>query len=260
MPDTQQINKAALRLQEAAATYVPCAPVRDLIGDTDLEAAYAVQQINNNLRAELGTLIGRKIGLTSPAVQKQLGVDQPDYGAMFDDMLVFNRGSIAMADVMQPKVEAEIAMVLRSDLNGQNISMDEVRNAVEYATPCIEIAGSRIADWNIKITDTIADNASASHFVLGSQRMSLDDFDPAKVEMSMYKNGEQVSAGTGADCMGSPLISLHWLANTMVAAGTPLQAGQIVLTGALGPMANAQAGDEVWAAITGFEDISVNFT
>lgn len=260
MAAPEVIAQAATRLMKAAATHTTCPPVRDLIGETDLEAAYEVQQVVNQAREQRGgKVIGRKIGLTSLAVQKQIGVDQPDYGAMFEDMLVPDGGSLAMADVMQPKAETEIAFVLKADLNEGPYTMEQVTAAVDYAVACIEIAGSRVADWNIRITDTIADNASASHFVLGEQRLTLADFDPAAVSMTMHKNGEEVSSGTGADCMGSPLISLHWLAGAMLKAGTPLRAGDVVLSGALGPMAGAEAGDSITANIDAFDPISVSF-
>lgn len=261
MHNPEFIEQAAQRLLDAAQTHTPCAPVRELIGADDIAAAYQVQQLVNQHREQGGALlVGRKIGLTSPAVQKQLGVNQPDYGAMYNTMQVRNGGSLPMAETMQPKAEAEIAFVLKADIATANPSMEAVAGAVEYGVACIEIAGSRVENWNIRIADTIADNASASHYVLGETKRPINEIDLTGCTMRLLKNGEEASTGTGAACLGSPLIALQWLANAMVEAGTPLKAGQLVLSGALGPMVNAQAGDTIEAHIEGFDPVQVRFT
>lgn len=253
-------KEAAARLMEAAKSGEACPPVRDLLGITDLPMAYGAQNIISHARMESGArLVGRKVGLTSLAVQKQLGVDQPDFGMLFDDMEVMHDGIIPWADLMQPKVEAEIAFVMKKDLPNTSITMSELISSIDYALASLEIVGSRIENWNIRITDTIADNASASHFVLGHRPITLEQVDLLTCKMVMKKNGEQVSEGTGADCMGSPLNATLWLARTMAQLGNPLQAGDIVLSGALGPMASVEPGDKVTAVFDTFGEVSVQF-
>lgn len=258
--ENSNLEDIAKVLRDAAAQKVSCNPIRDIIGVTDLAKAYEIQAINSKLRIEGGArVVGSKIGLTSVAVQRQLGVDQPDYGLLFDDMEVLNGGEISCGELMQPKVEAEIAFVLKKDLNATSITTTEMLSAIDYAVASIEIVGSRIKDWNIKITDTIADNASASHFVIGHRPVRLENIDLINCEMSMYKNGEKVSHGTGAACLGSPINACIWLAQTMAAHGSPLKAGEVILSGALGPMSAVGPGDQVKAVIEGLGEVSVSF-
>lgn len=247
-------------LRQAEESKNPCSPVRKIIGIENVAAAYEIQNINNDLRLENGgRIVGRKIGLTSKAVQKQLGVDQPDYGALFHDMEVLNGGMIPWNETMQPKVEAEIAFILSKDLPSADIGVIDILGAIDYALVSLEIVGSRIENWNIKITDTIADNASASHFVLGHQPMKLNQIDLINCKMAMTRNGDLVSEGTGSACLGSPINATLWLAQTMAELGTPLKAGDLVLSGALGAMAKVEAGDLVSASIDGLGTVSVFF-
>jgi 2-keto-4-pentenoate hydratase len=253
------IEAAAARLRDAQTQGVPCEPVRTLIGDADIAAAYQVQQINNALRiAQGGVVVGQKIGLTSLAVQKQLGVDQPDFGLLFADTEVKNGGSLLASVILQPKAEAEIAFVMKSDLTGE-ITESAVINAIDYAVGAIEIVGSRVLNWDIRITDTVADNASASHFVLGDVKRLVGEVDFAAVKMQLKKNGTLVSEGVGAACLGSPILALNWLAQTFADLGTPLKAGDIVLSGALGPMCAGEAGDTFEAEIEGFGTVTFSF-
>ena len=255
------INVAAERLAEAARTGVPVAPVRELIGRTDVESGYAVQQeIVRRRREAGGVVVGRKIGLTSPAVQCQLGVDQPDFGVLFADMDVSRGVHIPSDRLVQPKVEAEIAFVLGRDLTTGDLDVAQVRDAVDGAVAALEIVDSRIADWNIAITDTIADNASSGLFVLGDQRLRLDEFEPREVTMALYAAGERVAEGTGAACLDNPINALVWLARTAVTFGEPLRAGQIVLSGALGPMVPSPPGSKFHAEIGPFEPITATFS
>lgn len=244
----------------ATATGKPCSPVRTLIGDNDIKSAYKVQHLISQERLSDGkSLVGRKIGLTSLAVQKQLGVDQPDYGMLFNDMEVMHDGELEWKKCMQPKAEAEIAFVLKRDLNSEHLSMAQVMQAIDFAVPCIEIVGSRISNWDIKITDTIADNASASHYVLGHYPRKLKDIDLINCKMKLSCNGEVVSEGKGAACMGSPLNATWWLARVMAQLGQPLRNGDVVLAGALGPMYAATPGSRFEAAIEGLGTVAVNF-
>lgn len=253
------IEAAAARLRDAQTQGVPCEPVRTLIGDADIAAAYQVQQINNAQRiAQGGVVVGQKIGLTSLAVQKQLGVDQPDFGLLFADTEVKNGGRLLASAILQPKAEAEIAFVMKSDLTGE-ITESAVINAIDYAVGAIEIVGSRVLNWDIRITDTVADNASASHFVLGDVKRLVGEVDFAAVKMQLKKNGTLVSEGVGAACLGSPILALQWLAQTFADLGTPLKAGDIVLSGALGPMCAGEAGDTFEAEIEGFGTVTFSF-
>jgi 2-keto-4-pentenoate hydratase len=249
------IYNAAGRLRTASENHTPCSPVRQLIGDTDIEKAYAIQNLNHQHLIQNGyEVVGKKIGLTSLAVQNQLGVNQPDFGLLFDFMMVTNGGSIDYTELLQPKAEAEIAFVLKKDLDSE-ISIQTILDSVDYVVAAIEIVGSRVENWDIRITDTIADNASASHFVLGSEKVSLNDVDLEGCEMVMYKNNEVVSSGLGNACLGNPLNAVLWLAKTMKELGQPMRKNEVILSGALGPMTALNQGDHINATISGFGNV-----
>jgi 2-keto-4-pentenoate hydratase len=256
---TSAIQTAADRLSAAEQTRQPCAPVRDLIG-TDGAHAYQVQRRNAERRVQRGaTIVGAKIGLTSPAVQRQLGVDQPDFGILFDDMEASDAAPIDSTRLLQPRVEAEVAFVLNADLDGPNIDARSARAAVAYAVPALEIVDSRVESWDITFADTVADNASSGMYVLGTQRRTLDQFEPRDVTMEMTVDGAVVSAGSGIDCLGDPLEALAWLARTMRDLGTPLRKDQVVLSGALGPMVTVHPGMSAVANINGLGTVSASF-
>ncbi|MFB7947776.1 2-keto-4-pentenoate hydratase [Kitasatospora phosalacinea] len=251
--DTTPCAAAADRLLAAQADGVPCPPVRDLIGRTDVHAAYAVQQRVVRARTATGDpVVGRKIGLTSPAVQAQLGVDRPDFGVLFASMQYADGAAVPARSVLQPRAEAEIAFVLGADLAEGGLSLAQVRAAVDHAVAAVEICGSRIADWDVSFADTVADNASAGAYVLGTERRRLDGpdaFEPREAVMTMRVDGEEVSAGTGTACLGDPLLALQWLARQARDLGEPLRAGQVVLSGALGPMRAVGPGSTVEAVV-----------
>ncbi len=261
------IGAAVARLATALETRVPCAAVRDLIGTDDLAAAYAVQQGLVQKRLASGaTVVGRKIGATSEAVQNQLGVDQPDFGYLLDDMDVSDDAAssagISMRTLLQPRVEAEVAFRLGRDIDPSDeadITIELVRDAVDVAVPALEIVDSRIDQWDITFTDTVADNASSGLYVVGREGRRLDELEPRDVEMSLTINGEVRSSGNGAACLGDPLEALRWLAVQCHRFGDPLRAGQVVLSGALGPFVPFAAGDRVEASISGFEPLVANF-
>jgi 2-keto-4-pentenoate hydratase len=243
------VAKAADALLEAARTGIACPPVRAFLAEDDIEAAYAVQRLNVGRAVAAGRRVaGRKIGLTSPAVQTQLGVDQPDFGTLFADMGVPEDSEVAAGRLLQPKVEAEVALVLGANLPHLDCTVADVLRATDFALPALEIVDSRIADWDITIVDTVADNA-----------VPLTGLDLRGVRMTMTRGGRAVSSGTGADCLGSPLNSAAWLASTAAALGDPLRAGDIVLTGALGPMAVAAPGDRFEARISDLGTVQVVF-
>ncbi|MEU0426158.1 2-keto-4-pentenoate hydratase [Streptomyces canus] len=255
------VVKAADLLAEAVRAGAPCQPVRDLFDHGgDLETAYAVQQLNVRRALDAGCrIVGRKIGLTSPAVQRQLGVDQPDFGALFADMAVPDGGEVPAGRLLQPKVEAEVALVLGRDLPHGQCTVVDVLRAVDFALPALEIVDSRIADWDISLVDTVADNASCGLYVLGGRPVPLTRVDLRAVTMTMSRNGETASEGTGAACLGSPLNAAVWLASALAERGDPLRAGDLVLTGALGPMAPAAQGDAFEAHISELGSVRVGF-
>lgn len=260
MPDS--FRQAADRLWEAAATSQPCPPVRDLLAvDGAKAAAYRVQQYNiERLQTERGwRLCGRKIGLTSRAVQAQLGVDQPDFGALFAQLAHGDGEEVPIDELLQPRVEAEVALVLERDLDKGAHTVADVLAATAFVLPVLEIVDSRIAGWDITFVDTVADNASAGRFVSGTVPVALDR-DLASIEMRMTVNGEERSRGNGAACLGNPLFAARWLADTMAQMGTPLSAGDIVLTGALGPMTPVSAGDVVEAELSDLGRVSAWFS
>lgn len=260
MSDAKTITQAAEMLRRAAATGEFIAPLRETFPGLDTDAAYAVQKLNTELKIKSGArIVGAKIGLTSPAVQQQLGVDQPDYGVLFDDMGFGEGLPIPLAGLHQPKIEAEVAFVLGRDLDMEKPGLVDVLRAVDFALPALEIVGSRIANWNIKLVDTVADNASSSAFVLGGTPRKLDGLDLRGCAMRMTRDGEVVSSGSGAACLGHPLNAVVWLARTMARHGAPLKAGDLILSGALGPMVAVAAGQTYHAEIDGLGSVTAVF-
>jgi len=253
------IGQAAARLREAYRGG-PIAPLSGTSPEATLDDAYAVQAANTeHWLGEGRVLVGAKIGLTAKTVQKQLGVDQPDFGALFADMAVDDGDVVATGRLLQPKVEAEIAFVLARDPDPSRLTTAELINCVDYALPAIEIVDSRIADWKIGIVDTVADNASAGLFVLGTTPTPLTGLDMRLAGMVLEVDGDPVSFGAGAACLGNPLHALGWLVRKMAQVGRPLRAGDVVLAGALGPMAAVSPGQRVEVRIEGLGSVRVRF-
>ena len=254
---TAAVERAALALRDARAqrrTIPPISISHDIHG---LEAAYAVAEINSRARLEAGgRMVGKKVGLTSKAVQQQLGVGQPDFGVLFDDMEFLNGQDVPAERLLQPKVEAEVAFVVGRDLAGASPSWAEFLGCIAYALPAIEIVDSAITDWKISLADTVADNASCGVYVLGDQPIALGGLSLGDVGMQMTRNGQVVSVGTGAACLGHPLRAAYWLARTMAERGQGLHAGEVILSGALGPMVPVVAGDLVHAHIGALGSVS----
>lgn len=255
-----QHQEAAQSLYQAMESGKLLAPLRDSFPDMTAEDAYAVQAINTDRRIAQGRrVVGRKIGLTSLVVQRQLGVDQPDFGTLFEDMSFGDGETIPLSILHQPKVEAEIGFVLGRDLDMDMPTHQEVLQAVDYVVPALEIVGSRIADWNIKFVDTVADNASSGAYVLGATPVSPLGLDLRLAGMSLSRRGEPVSTGAGAACLGNPLNAVVWLARTMSRLGKPLRAGELVLSGALGPMVAVKPGDIFECHIHGVGSVRTEF-
>ena len=256
------VETVALALREAELSKNAIAPVRPQLGgeSADVNIAYAVQEANTQRAlAEGRLLVGRKIGLTSVAVQKQLGVDSPDFGMLFADMSYGDGEAIPAGLLIQPKVEAEIALIINKDLTQEKHTYADIISATEYALPAVEVGDSRIENWKISLIDTVADNASSAAYVLGSRPVKLENLDLVNCKMTMTRAGEVVSQGVGKACLSNPLNAAVWLADEMVRRGRPLLAGDIILTGALGPMVVAHAGDEFLVEIEGFGSVTAAF-
>jgi len=261
MHDTKVTNALAARLRTAEASRQAIAPVRGEIAPDDMATAYAVQQANVDRRIANGErIVGRKIGLTSLAVQQQLGVDQPDFGALFASMAYGDGEPIPLAQLIQPKVEAEIALVLERDLTHERHTFADILRASAYALAAIEVVDSRIADWDIRFVDTVADNASSARFVVGSRPVPLSRIDLTACAMELSREGDVLSRGNGAACLGNPLNAAVWLADRMAQLGTPLRAGDVVLTGALGPMVAVREAHTCTAQIEGLGSVRATFT
>ncbi len=254
--DPRQI--AAERLRQARESLEPCKPLSSEFefGEAD---AYAIQRENVDRRIAGGAArVGWKVGLTSDAIQKWLNVTEPDFGALLSDMVVPDGHVIERSRLIQPRAEGEIAFVLNRDLGGGATAAD-VLAATEFVLPAIEIVDSRIANWKIKWADTVADNASSGMLVLGSKPVSARGLDLRLVGMKLSKNGAIVSTGAGAACLGSPVNAVAWLARTLARLGGALSAGDVVLSGALGPITPVEAGDWLDLSISTLGDVSCRF-
>ncbi|RZF63502.1 2-keto-4-pentenoate hydratase [Sphingomonas populi] len=253
-------DSIAAKLRDCYTSGRPMTPIREALPEASIEDAYAIQAANTaHWEKEGRTLVGAKIGLTAKTVQSQLGVDQPDFGHIFADMAVADGETVAPGRLLQPKVEAEVAFVMARTPDVARLTSAELIDCVAYALPAIEIVDSRIAEWNIRIVDTVADNASSALFVLGTKPVSLADLDLRLCGMVLEKNGEPTSFGAGAACLGNPLHALGWLAAKMAEVGRPLQKGDVILSGALGPMMAVSPGDSVEARISGLGSVRVSF-
>lgn len=256
-----KLSKLADQLYQAEQTGHAITPIRaELDQGATVDDAYTIQDMNTQRALQDGRrLVGRKIGLTSIAVQQQLGVNAPDFGMLFADMAYGDAEAIPAGKLIQPKVEAEIALVLKADLTQEQHSLEDIISATDYAVAAIEVVDSRIEDWKISLLDTVADNASSAAFVLSTKKVQLAEVDLVNCRMQMTRFGEVVSEGQGKACLDNPLNAAVWLADEMMRRGRPLKKGDLVLTGALGPMVVAHPGDEFQVEIEGFGTLSAVF-
>lgn len=251
---------AARAIAHARQSRTPIGPISKSHGIATIEDAYAIAQINTREKlAAGGRISGKKVGLTSKIVQQQLGVDQPDFGVLFSDMEYLNGDTIQMSSLIHPKVEAEVAFVLGRDIDQARPTWAEFLLSIKYAMASIEIVDSVVKDWAITLYDTVADNASSALYVMGDQPVAVDAVSLADVGMQMSINGEIVSTGAGASCLGHPLRSAYWLACLMAQNNQPLRRGEVILSGSLGPMVAVRPGDVVDVSIGGLGRVGCRF-
>lgn len=223
--------------------------------------AYAVQLAWVEAKQSTGArVVGKKIGLTSPKMQEMFNVNEPDYGHLLDFMLHESGGVISLSSLVQPKVEAEIAFVLRRNLRGPGVTREAVLEATESVMPALEIIDSRFANWKITLPDTVSDNASSGRVVLNrSAARPVDELDLAAVEMVLEKNGEEINRGLASAVQGHPAAAVAWLANKFAEFGQELRAGEVIMSGAIAGAFDASAGDRFRASLTGLGTVEVVF-
>lgn len=250
----------ARQLLDAYTSGKPIAQLTTTHDDLTLEDAYAIQQLQIRELTGAGRVIkGHKVGLTSAAMQRLLGVDEPDYGHLLDDFFYLEHAPIPVSRFVQPRIEPEVAFVLKRDLRGPGVTVHEAIAAVDFVLPALEIVDSRIEDWKIGLFDTIADNASSGAVVLGSTPTPLGDVDLRLTGAVMTCNGAVVGTGAGGAVLGSPITSLVWLANTVGARGVTLEAGQVILPGSVCAMVPVETGDTFTATFAGLGSVTARF-
>ncbi len=254
MMEQQRINRLGDELYAALRRQATLAPLTEREPGITIEDAYHISRRMVHLRLEQDgeRIVGKKIGVTSKPVQDMLGVFQPDFGFLTDKMEYPDGAVIPIAgNMIQPRAEGEIAFRLKSDLVGPRVTEQDVLDATATIMPCFEIVDSRIHNWQIKIQDTVADNASCGVYVLGKNEVDPRDFDLPNLKMTIYKNGEFNAAGLGSAVQGNPLTAVAWLANTLGEFGIPFKAGEIILSGSLAPLIPVSSGDQMSLEIEG---------
>jgi len=261
MLDEATRRDIADRLWEAGRTRDPIEPISETHPDAEVTDAYEIQLLNVRRRVDEGARIrGHKVGISAKAVQRMLGVHEPDYGHLFDDMFVFEGDTVDTGTLIQPRAEIETAFVLGAPLAGPGVTVADVLRATEYLVPSIEIVDSRVADWRITIVDTIADNASCGLLVLGGRATPISEVDPALIGATLSVDGQIVETGASGAVLGNPVTAVAWLANKVADFGVTLDAGDVVLPGACTAMVDVRAGNTVRADFDGLGHVSVTFT
>jgi 2-keto-4-pentenoate hydratase len=257
--DEKRIAAWADRLFNAERNRKAVPPLTDQDPSLTIDDAYRIQLCNVRRALEMGHAVsGKKIGLTSAGIQQQFGVNEPDYGHLFAAMDCPD-GRVDAAALIQPKIEGEIAFILKADLAGGRVSREDVLAATDYVVGAFEIVDSRVADWKIKLADTVSDNASSGRYVLGAKRLALSEADLPAVSMKLYKNGELAGEGTGAAVLGDPCVSVAWLANRLWTYGVTLKAGEVILSGAFSAAPPAKKGDVFRAEFSSFGTVEARF-
>ncbi len=258
------VEAIAERLDTAWRTRTPIPPITESDGLTSVETAYAIQAHWTNLRLARGEkIVGRKIGLTSKAIQQQLGVNEPDYGTLWQSSFyqaADGRVEIPASEFLQPRIEGEVAFLMGRPLRGPDITLDDVLAATEACALGVEVVASRIADWRIKLVDTIADNASYGGFSLGPWDRRMREADLAALAMTIHHDGALAAEGVGAAALGHPAVSTAWLANKLSEFGVSLEPGDIVISGGITKMLPVKAGDQFVFSLTGQPSVTVSFT
>lgn len=256
-----EIDDWAARLTQAAADRRPIAPLTDAMSDLAIGDAYAIAQRIVDDRVNRGArVVGHKIGLTSPVVQQQLGVCEPDFGALLDVMQLPDGGAVDAGRFIAPRVELELAFELGERLAGPGVTVADVRRATAAVQPAFELVDSRIADWRIRLADTVADRASSAAFVLGGERRALDQLDTTALVVSLRRGDEVIETGTSSAVLGDPCAAVAWLANALTKLGTTLEPGNVVLSGACTRMVDAYAGDAFTGDFGPLGEIGLAFT
>ena len=254
-------HELADELWEADRSAKPVAPLTERHPDLVLDDAYAIQTINIERRIAAGQrVIGRKVGLTSRPMQELLGVDEPDFGVLTDEMFVEEGDLIDLGRLVQPRVEAELAFVMEADLAGPGVTTARALAAIAGALPSVEIVDSRVADWKIKLVDTVADNASSGLLVLGGRMRPVDELDLRLLGVVVSRHGQMIDTGAGAAALGNPARCVAWLANKLGAFGAGLRAGDVVLPGAVHKMVPVEPGDVFRAEFAHLGAVTVRFS
>ena len=259
----EQRQQLGQELYQALKAEKTLPPLTERFAEIEIEDAYHISQAMLGARLEdTGeTVVGKKIGVTSAAVQEMLGVFQPDFGFLTSKMEVANNSECEIAgNLIQPRAEAEIAFLLKQDLKGPGVTEQDVLDATECIMPCFEIVDSRIHEWKIKIQDTIADNASCGVYVVGKEKADPRELDLPNLEVTVFKNGEQISSGKGSAVQGDPLTAVAWLANTLGEFGIPFKAGEVILSGSLVPLEPVVPGDEMHMELSRVGSATIKFT
>ncbi len=257
----EDIQKIAKELYYAEKNAVPLeTSITDRYPDMTLQDAYGIQLELIQLKEQDGeTIIGKKIGFTSEKLRQQFNVTEPDYGILMNSGTFMENTPISMSTLIEPRIEGEIAFVLKEDLKGPNVTIVDVYNATKGIIPCIEIVDSRMNNWNMKLLDSISDNASNAKIVLGTNMQSLEKFNLKYMGLVVTKNGYVMETGAGAAVFGHPAYSVAWLANKLSEFGIYLKKGEIILSGSFTPVFDVKSGDYVEAAFDGLGSVSVRF-
>jgi 2-keto-4-pentenoate hydratase len=253
-------DELAADLAQAERSREPIAPLTSAYPDIDVVDAYEIQLINIRQRvAEGARVLGHKVGLSSLAMQQMMGVDEPDYGHLLDEMQVFEDTPVKAGRYLYPRVEVEVGFILAADLPGAGCTEDDVLAATEALVPSIELIDTRITDWKIALCDTIADNASSAGFVLGAARVSPRDLDVKAIDAVLTRNGEVVTEGRSDAVLGNPVTAVAWLSRKVESFGVRLRKGDIVLPGSCTRAIDAHAGDHFVADFAGLGSVRLSF-